>query len=109
MILIVLFGIAFIMGASGVALVITRPRREAAPTIEWPPTWGEMLEQGYEAPCYSKTRVAIVSEWRAAGARPHRHNVHCPRCGRFSKAIPFEPLASVCLHHGYQSRIKFLE
>lgn len=36
----------------------------------------------------------------------YRHNIHCPRCGRFSKAVPGYELAVECYRHGVQVRWK---
>lgn len=36
----------------------------------------------------------------------YRHNIHCPRCGRFSKLVPGYELAVECARHGIQVRWK---
>lgn len=88
-----------VLGAAAVFIVLAtlglirdsslrkQARRAAAQTIDWPPTWAEIL--------------AANGGWPPA--RNHKHNVHCPTCGRFSaKRTEFGPntRAMECRYHG---------
>lgn len=74
-------------------------------TIDWPPTWAEICaERGTDEVPEHRARVEILSEWReqehATEVKRHRHNVHCPCCGRFARAVPGMPGVSDCVVHG---------
>lgn len=70
---------------ASVALGITTPRREPPWTIEWPPTYAELLASG---------QIKLKRK---------RHNLHCGHCGRFAKKTPLVGVGE-CRYHGLTVR-----
>jgi len=68
--------------------------------IEWARRRRDLLAILGEAQVEDQIRTALVAVERKVH---YRHNVHCPRCGRFAKQ--WQDGLVECRHHGLQLRV----
>lgn len=68
-------------------------RLRAQKTIEWPPTWQEILEENGGVP-------PLVSRKRKRRLSPNHHNIRCAVCGRFAARVEAIPGVGQCRVHG---------
>lgn len=77
----------------GLTMARRAARRAAEQTIDWPPTWEQILADNGGVP-------PLVSHKRQRRMSPNHHRLRCGVCGRFAARVEELPGVGQCRQHG---------